>query len=168
MSESTGIDIQFKNTPEPKSMDLPKECLCEGCHNANLTPFKVRTCDHVLCGPCWQRSAFNIGINENRCLICSVKTDLLCFNDYRRFIGHNLYKAELIPAHGDLLQSLDKIKDNLNDRLEGIIALENSKKQLFEYLWMQVLATRNWLRNREQYRAEKAEQVYDEKLLELH
>lgn len=98
--------IQFINVPESK--ETPDGIgACKICKMANLTPFKVTTCEDVLCGACWQASAFNLGDSLNKCLACEKPTELLCFKDYSTFITFNATNGELIPATVAVLDQIN-------------------------------------------------------------
>lgn len=133
-SANQSLQVRFENVPQRKFLNLSRDCLCDACYDANLAPFQVRTCDHILCATCWQKSACNIGGEHNQCLVCAVPTALLCFRDYKRFIAYNLYKGHLINVTATIIKSVDKSSVPWNDRLEGICALRTHEKRIFEYL----------------------------------
>lgn len=125
------MSIEFTRVPQNEGVLIrATECLCPTCGKGNLTPFKVNTCKDILCGECWQKSAFNLGANENKCLKCSLPTALLCFKDYNRFIGYNLYNGELLLAnHGikDNLMTCEKESEPLD---KALTALEQHEKHI--------------------------------------
>ena len=144
-----GYSMEFVNVPEwVEGLTLPTDCMWQGCFEENVTPFKVRTCDHVMCGPCWQKSAFNIGSEENRCLRCFTPTKLLCFKDYNRFVGHNVYKGELINATQQIRENLDGPLVGPGMRRKANEALDNHEKSIFECLMKQI----DWKRNNQELR----------------
>jgi hypothetical protein len=133
--------LQFTNVPEAVDLALSKESLCEGCEKPNLTPFYGRTCDHILCGSCWQKSACDLGEQENKCLVCKTPTDLLCYRDYNKFIGSNLYRGELRP---DTLGAEVKLLKTHNAEAvaKAMDALEQHHKEMFRLLLNECAANR--------------------------
>lgn len=101
--------ISFTNVPESPDLDVPWDFQCLGCGKANQTPFEVNTCRDQLCGPCWQKSAYDLGDFENSCLICHKPTKLTCFKDYTTFVGFNFY-------NGDLILPIARLKEIMNYR----------------------------------------------------
>lgn len=118
IDDTKTFHVEFTNQPKLEELDhpdattlanlvLPKNCLCPACEKPNMTPFKVTTCSHVLCGPCWQMSACNIGGRTNQCLVCAKPTQLLCFRSYDNFVGYNICKGMLMGASDEINTALD-------------------------------------------------------------
>lgn len=129
------IQYAFLNVPELEEISLPSECLCPVCGKANLTPFKVYTCQDVLCGECWQKSAFNLEGKDNKCLKCDTPTELLCFRDYNRFLGFNLMNGDLMIATYEIKAKLYTSAKEKEPRERGIDALNQHEKHvLIEFL----------------------------------
>ena len=105
--------ITFTNVPDSSHLDVPWEFQCLSCGKANQTPFEVNTCVHQLCGPCWQKSAYDLGDFENKCLVCHEPTNLTCFKDYITFVGFNFY-------NGDLILPVIRLKDRLKERQDDV------------------------------------------------
>lgn len=90
---NTKIQTEFFNVPKPhKYQDPPLSLICEGCQEVVEHPLHVFSCQHNLCGACWQKSAYNFWGNKNECMVCHTPTDLVCYRDYWRFIGKNLFE----------------------------------------------------------------------------
>lgn len=104
--------ISFTNVPESQDLDVPWEFQCLACGKANQTPFEVNSCKDRLCGPCWQKSAYDLGDFENCCLVCTKPTKLTCFKDYTTFVGFNFY-------NGDLIFPIDSLKKEMKYRKES-------------------------------------------------
>lgn len=120
--------LSFLNVPVRRSISTPWQFHCPGCETTNTFPFEVRTCVHMLCGPCWQKSAYDLGEHKNECIVCRHPTELLCFRDYNTFIGFNFYNGDLILPTKHLRGSLKKrIED---DDTAGWIEEENWKEKL--------------------------------------
>ena len=90
--------LALSGAPEDKDFKIPAYA-CPGCNKTNLTPFLVHTCEHCLCGPCWQVSAMSGGELKNECLVCGKQTELVHFPKYRDFVAHNVYIGELYTGY---------------------------------------------------------------------
>jgi hypothetical protein len=105
----TKSGVDFFNVPKPHIFDNPPEDLiCDACGNVNEHPINVFACHHSLCAACWQKSAYNFWGNKNECLICKAPTDLVCYRDYWRFIGKNIFAKGCYVEHDKCL-ALDKL-----------------------------------------------------------
>lgn len=129
------------NVPPTEDLPLSKESLCGGCGKPNLTPFHGRTCDHILCGSCWQKSAFNLGEEKNLCVVCKTPTDLLCYRDYDKFIAYNVYHGELRPDTLGAQVRVLKAKDP-DAVAKAMDALERHHKEVFQLLLNECMVNR--------------------------
>lgn len=92
--------IDFYNVPKThKYINTPDDLLCEACNDVIEHPVQVFTCTHRLCTPCWQKSAYNLWGAKNECLKCKKPTDLVCYRDYWRFVGRNIFEQNLMLDH---------------------------------------------------------------------
>ena len=97
----TKYGIDFFNVPKAHKYDeVPDELLCEVCNDIIEQPLHVFTCKHHLCAPCWQKSAYNLWGNKNECLKCKTPTELVCYRDFWRFVGRNLFDRNFMIDHG--------------------------------------------------------------------
>lgn len=127
--------MQFINVPSTEEQPVTSGTKCQGCSKYNLTPFNVRTCEHRLCGACWQRSAFNLGPETNKCQVCATPTELLCFRDYKRFVAHNVHAAELIPVSARFKKTHSDNTEIDSDIERGNDALDKHEKEVFNLLF---------------------------------
>lgn len=101
----TKYGIEFFSVPKPhKYVDIPDDLLCEECNDVIEHPIQVYTCKHRLCAPCWQKSAYNLWGNKNECLKCKTPTELICYRDFWRFVGRNLFERNLILDQGNCIK----------------------------------------------------------------
>lgn len=151
------IQFQFTNVPADQDIVLNRELTCEGCEKTNLTPFRVRTCEHRLCGHCWQKSACDINDEENKCIVCSTETDLLCFRDHKTFVGHNVYSGELILAVSSVRDIITKSKFSDELTAKALSALDRHEKAVFSNLEDQIVKKRQERRAREAWSSENCD-----------
>jgi hypothetical protein len=152
------IQFQFTNVPEEQDIVLNHELRCEGCEKPNLTPFRVRTCEHRLCGHCWQKSACNINDEENKCIVCGTETDLLCFRDHKIFVGHNVYNGELILAVSSAREIISESKfPDDESTTKALSALDRHEKAVFSHLEDQIVKKRQEKRAREAWSSENCD-----------
>lgn len=96
--------IEFFNVPKPhKYENPPVNLICEACSDVIEHPLHVFSCAHNLCAACWQKSAYNFWGNKNECLVCKTPTELVCYRDYWRFIGKNLFERGVYIETGKSL-----------------------------------------------------------------
>lgn len=157
------MPIQFTNVPKVYDLPLAANGICGECKNPNLAPFRVMKCEHTFCGGCWQKAACNIGSEENRCPSCGYETDLLCFKDYNRFVGHNMF-------NGDLQLDTERIREYVlesempKDAKETALqALDTHEKAVFKNLQAEIFRRRKdrrlkaaWSGDRVDHAAKKA------------
>lgn len=126
------IPFQFLNVPKDEELQVSFVCTCTGCDKANLTPLKVRTCSHMLCGHCWQKSACNVGDEVNRCMICEKPTDLLCFKDYNQFLGYNFFNGNFLLGNSEAAQYITKFIKDEETKTKTLEALNKHEKNILE------------------------------------
>ena len=146
------IPFQFLNVPSKEVLELSGDFRCKGCDEDNLTPFKVRTCDDRLCGPCWQKSACNVGDEENKCLACGAETELLCFRDYNQFVGYNVYNGELIMADSTLKDQISNGTYEIDTKAKALEAFGRHEKHVLSCLRDQINKKRRERRAKQSWR----------------
>ena len=151
------IPFQFLNVPSNEVLELSGDFRCKACDQDNITPFKVRTCDDRLCGHCWQKSACNVGDEENKCLACGMETELLCFRDYNQFVGYNTYNGELIMSVSSLKYQLSNGTYDVETRARALEALDIHEKQVFDCLCEQINEKRQERRAKHPWSSDKCE-----------
>lgn len=137
--------IEFTNVPQNEELLLcTSECLCQICGKGNLTPFKVNSCQDILCAECWQKSACNLGGKENKCLKCGVRTELLCFKDYNQFIGFNLIHGDLLMANEEIKAGISRCEEiEKETRSKALNALAQHEKHILSCFFEQAKMNRN-------------------------
>lgn len=110
LQSSAKASISFYNVPKPHKFEAPpKDMLCQACEQVTELPLNVFTCNHQLCAPCWQRSAYNLYGYTNECMVCKKPTELVCYRDFWKFLAKNVFQDKCWPDH-EKRDKLDKLK----------------------------------------------------------
>ena len=157
------IPFQFLNVPINEALNLSGSMRCKGCDEDNFTPFKVKTCDDRLCGHCWQKSACNVDEEENKCLACGAETELLCFRDYKQFVGYNVYNGELILAVSSFKDQVSNGTYDLETKAKALKAFEMHEKEVFDCLHEQITKKRHERKAKQAWRKDASNKIKNTK-----
>lgn len=94
------VQSKFRDVPRQREfVDPPIDIHCLACNKPHIHLFRNPACPCILCGPCWQKSAYAPNSpDENKCLRCEQRTDLRPYINYWKFIAVNVASATLFPV----------------------------------------------------------------------